>query len=279
MKHFFLFALAFLFVVDLNAQVAIAPFVVYINPATRYGEYQVINNNTYDTDVEITLKFAYPTTDSLGKVTFKWEDTTNVQWSKWDMSENIKAFPRRFVLKPNQTQKVKFLMRLPSDAPNGMYWTRIVTKSAPKLKAIDTTDDGKTARASLLIITQYTNLIVYQKGKVETNVSVEGTEYYQDSTYINLLLKLHQWCEFPAWCNIHFKILEESGAEFYSFDDVAAVYNDAVKKVRIEKKKLKPGQKYTIEYDVTSDRTDIPKEMHTLFPPFKGKTEFIYRAD
>ena len=253
------------------AQVGIMPPVIYIDSQSRSGEYEIFNSGNEAREIELAFKFGFSDTDSLGNVFINYNDKKAENHS---LLPFIKAFPKKFVLAGNGQQTVRFLLIMPNDTPDGTYWTRIVTKSSPLKKQVDTNDIPKgEVKAGFVFVTEFINMIIFQKGRVLTNLAVDNTRIKVDSGKVNILMDMTQEGNSPSWAAVNIQVKDEAGNKVDIIDDNIAVYFTSVKKFSFDKKKFKPG-KYVAEIVISSDRKDIPEEKRTRFKKLEKQLTF-----
>ncbi|MGE5478941.1 MAG: hypothetical protein ACM3U1_00780 [Chloroflexota bacterium] len=264
----------FFFALSVNAQVTIAPTIIYIDPATKMGEYEINNITDESCEIEISFRFAHPVSDSVGNSLLKWEDSTT---SPRSLNPYLKVFPKKLQLMPHQSQRVKFLMFLPPDIEDGMYWTRVVTKTLPKSNIIDTISTDKGVKAGIIIIREYANAIVYQKGLIRTRLEASEPWLQSDSICVHVYFNLRQTGNSPVWGVCDIKIINEDGKEVDKMLQPLAVYDEMKTKFTFSRYRVKPGR-YTAEYRFSCEREDIPREKRTLFQPITGKFDFTVES-
>ncbi|MGB9591584.1 MAG: hypothetical protein ACPL1K_03610, partial [Candidatus Kryptoniota bacterium] len=132
-KKFVLFILMAL-VADGYAQVIVAPTILYMSDKDRFGTFIVMNRSTTPQEISIYFKFGYPSSDSLGNLFMQYGDSAAAQ--KYSCANWVRGFPRQFIINPGQQQIVRLTVTPPPDLPDGMYWTRLVTRSSPQQKKI-----------------------------------------------------------------------------------------------------------------------------------------------
>lgn len=262
---FFLFS-----AIALKAQVTMAPLIVYIDPASKMGEFEVNNTSDDMVEIEISFRFSYFVSDSLGNSKLVWEDSSN---SPRNLTPYLKVFPKKAQLKAKTSQRVKFLLFMPPELEDGLYWTRIITKVLPKANMIDTIKTENGVSAGVVIIREFANSIVYQKGKQITNLSAGEPSVKLDSSLVTVFFDMEQTGNAPTWAAAHFRILDEAGKQVDELLQTVAIYDKMRTKFMFDKGKFKPGR-YTAEYKFSGERDDIPREKRTLFEPITGKFEF-----
>lgn len=274
MKKFFLLFVLISGYITAYSQVGIMPPVIYIDSQTRSGEYEIFNSSSEEREIEVNFKFGYSDTDSLGNIFINYTDKKADNYS---LLPYIKAFPKKFILPGNGQQTVRFLLVMPNNLPDGTYWTRIVTRSSPIQKQIDTANIPKgEVKAGFVFVTEFINMIVFQKGKVHTELSIGSPRIHVDSNKVNILMNMIQNGNSPSWATVKIKIKDESGNAIDDINDNVAVYFNSVKKFSFDKNKFKPG-KYKADIVISSERKDIPEDKWTRFKTIETNFTFEYK--
>jgi len=130
MKRILSVFLVFVSFTAADAQVVVAPTVVFLSDQSPFGTFLVMNRSDVPQEIGISFKFGYPVFDSLGGVSMVYDDTLMAH--EHSCLDWLKGFPQKFVLNPGQEQVVRLLGMGPANAADGEYWTRLVTSSTPR---------------------------------------------------------------------------------------------------------------------------------------------------
>ena len=113
--------LIFLISPNILGQVIISPFIIYMDQRERFGTFIVQNESLDEFEINISFVFGYPDSDSLGNISMTYHEEPND--SLPSIVEWLRAFPRSFILNPNQKQIVRMsklnLSKANNDARNG----------------------------------------------------------------------------------------------------------------------------------------------------------------
>ena len=91
------------------SQISINPPVIFIDNNTRTGTITVFNQSQDSKEIEISLKYGYVDTDSTGNSVLIFNDTLTEK--KYSIAPYTSIYPKKFILKPNQQQDVKFMVK------------------------------------------------------------------------------------------------------------------------------------------------------------------------
>ncbi|MCL4510967.1 MAG: hypothetical protein M1470_07855 [Bacteroidetes bacterium] len=239
-----------------QAQVIVAPTILFMSDQSRFGTFIVMNRSNTLQEVSISFKFGFPESDSLGNIYMQYDDSLMAQ--KYSCQSWVRGFPQKFIVNPGQQQVVRLLVVPPPNIPDGEYWTRLVTSSTPQAKVIDTVKTGITANITFVL--QQVTTIIYRKGNVNTSVSLPDIRVAQDSASLNLYADIHRGGNSPFFGKISAVVNDKVGNKVYSEEEVIAVYkDDMVIRFSVPLSKLPQGT-YTANVKLESERTDIAEE-------------------
>jgi len=256
MKKITLFAIVLLVSSFAQAQVIVAPTILFMSDQSRFGTFVVMNRSNTPQEISISFRFGFPESDSSGNIRMQYDDSLMAE--RHSCQSWIRGFPQKFIVNPGQQQVVRLLITPPSDIPDGEYWTRLVTSSTPQAKVIDTVRTGITANITFVL--EQVTTIIYRKGNASTAVDLPTIEMKQDSASMNLLARVTRGGNSPFFGNISAAVQDRAGNKLYSEEEVIAVYRDNMTvKFSVPLSKLHEGS-YTAEIKLTSERTDIPQD-------------------
>jgi hypothetical protein len=245
------------------SQIIISPYVVYMDEQEKYGSYIVQNESNEEYEITVSFVFGHPVSDSLGTVSMRYYDEPTdtlpsiVNW--------IRAFPKKFVLKPDQRQIIRMTVRPPSDLLNGTYWARIVTSSVPKTQAANTANSGISAKINF-VLNQVTT-VLFRKDPTTTGVKVNNFWSVADSTNLTLFTNLERTGNSPFWCNLKIILEDKLKNVVAEEEEYLPIYFDLVKKYSFSLSDI-PSGPYTAKLILESnEKEDIPKSRLIPLPP------------
>lgn len=253
-----------------RAQVIVAPTILYMSDHDPFGTFVVMNRSRDPQEISVSFKFGYPTSDSLGNIFMRYDDSLAAD--KYSCNEWLRGFPKQFVLNPDQQQVVRLVITPQQDLPNGVYWTRLITRSTPQVKFVDTVKTGVTANITFVL--EQVTTIVFEKGSVNTSISVSDGGTFTDSTHLNVLANLNRGGNAPFLGTVNLKILDAAGNTVYTDKLLIAAYFDMHVKFAVPLSNLRVGDRYTAILDVSSDRPDIPPENAIKISPIEQSIPF-----
>lgn len=271
-KIAFVFLFATLLAVRVKAQVGIAPPVVYIGNSVPFGTLAVTNSTNVPQQVEISFRFGFPASDSLGKMYIDFNDSLAAE--KYSCASWVSGFPTKFILNPGQEQVVHMTISPPDTLPDGAYWSRIITVSQPQQTFNTAVQSG--VRANVIFVFKQITALMYENGKVGTKLTFDGLRESQDSSSVNIYAGLRRGGNAPFLGTASIRVVDDQGQVVYTDFGLVAVYLSFVQHFAVPISKLPPG-KYKAEIEVTSERPDIPPQHLLQISPISKSIRFIVK--
>jgi hypothetical protein len=185
MKKFLLVVLTFVILTKTDlvfAQISIAPTTIFID---QNGIGSVFITNPADTPQEINVSFAfgYPGDDELGNLTMVYTDS--IRAKQFGIDERVRAFPKTFILAPQQQQTVRLQVRPDRTLAAGTYFTRVkITSNAQTTDVEETVQEGVSTRVNF----KFDQVIAaFQKvGTVTTGLEFENVQLVQSDSILRV---------------------------------------------------------------------------------------------
>ena len=249
-----------------DAQVNVAPPVVFMSPENRFGLLMLENQTSNTQEVSVEFKFGYPTSDSLGVVAMQYADSAAER--QYSIASWLKAFPKKFVLTPGQQQSVRLALTAPQSLPDGIYWTRIITTGAPQQKFVDTVQRGITTQLNYVF--QQVTTAAFVKGKIISQLTIEGKGVQRDSSGIVVLWYVNRTGNAPYFGTAVTKIYSQRGDIVDETKETLAIYFSMMKRSFFSNTLFKAGS-YSVEVSLLPERIDIPSDQLKLFGSFSQR--------
>jgi hypothetical protein len=257
MKRLVVFAL-FLFTLivstfKLQAQVSIAPTALFIDSRTGVGNLYILNRSGQTQEVSIEFRFGYPTSDSIGNLIMNYDDS--LAFERQALDPIIRAFPRSFIVEPDQQQTVRVQVRPRSEMENGFYYTRVRVLSNPVSPDIDEVSEGLTTRINF----RFEQVIAafYKKGyEFFTSLDLLEFSYTHDESKLTALLYLQQTGNSPFLGSVIANLYDSKGTLVKSNQSTIAGYFLFMRRVELEVADLEDGI-YNLEILFKTERSDI----------------------
>ncbi len=236
------------------AQVSLAPTTVFID---QNGIGTLFVTNPGDTPQEITVSFlfGYPGNDELGNLTMVYGDS--ISEKQFGMGDRLRAFPRTFILAPQQQQTIRLQVRPDRSLAEGTYFTRIkVTSNAQTADVEQTATEGVSTQVNF----KFDQVIAaFQKvGNVST-----GLEFGQVTTEIKEGI-LRVTPEFKVTGNSPYlgsviaTLKNEAKELLAEQQQTVALYFSGKRTVEMKLPENLPSGSYEIVLTYETRRSDIP---------------------
>jgi P pilus assembly chaperone PapD len=251
----------------LSAQgVLIAPQSVIIDHRARSGTFEVYNPTAQPAEVTVSTVFGYPTTDSAGVVGVSTWDTPPV--GEPSAAGWLQAFPRRFVLQPQERQTVRLLGRPPANLADGEYWSRLIvgTTGATPLR-----QPGDTTPVQVAVALEVRTIlgVLYRKGAQRTALRVANVRMVPSPDSV-ARVRVDYTREGPSAFlgTVTVTLRDAAGRTVRTFDRRLAVYRPLSPAYDIPVRGLPPGRYWAV-VRVATERDDIAPELVLKAPPVR----------
>jgi hypothetical protein len=254
---------------NLFSQIGINPPVIFIDPETRSAQLTLTNTGLESKQIELFFKFGYTISDTMGKPELKHGDSLPL--NKNSLSPYIKVFPKKIILEPSKEQTVRFLLKNAASIPDGTYWTRVVIKSMPVLKQQDTTSRKSTGQ--MVLVTESNTIVVYEKGKVNTELSLKSIKSVIDSQNVHFLMDFERGGNSPFWGTVNINLYDKNEDIVDMKSEITPIYSNGIRRFSIDRKKLEAGE-YNAEIIINSEHPDIKDNLKIKIKPIETSFKF-----
>ena len=256
----------------IQGQVIISPYVAYADNKEKSTTVFVTNNSLSEQEIQMSLRFGHPVSDSFGNTVMEYPDST-IQ-NPHDITQYIKIFPKKFFLAPGEQQAVRLTIRLPFDKPAGTYWTRLVTTSRSK-DNIENISDPQFAKVKL-VLSQVTTLI-YKNKKYENSFQIKEITHSINNDNLNLMTSCSIKGDPPFFTDVDIKVFDSGNNLVLEKQEYYSIYGDFNRKTTLDIERLNPGE-YCAEIRFQSnERKDIPQSDKPLKDPILKKVYFTVK--
>jgi hypothetical protein len=231
------------------------PHALFMDDRERSCVFYVQNMGNEPAEVEVSLVFGYPASDSTGGIHLEIiEDPmpglpSAVAW--------VRALPRRLLIHPGDRQAVRVLADPPGDLPPGEYWGRVVVRSR-KAAQIQPVIGHSGISVGLNLETRTLISLSYRKADVTTGVEIESFAAALQDTSLVTEIRLKRTGN-AAFLGQQFLTLRNAdGAVVGRWDRVVAVYYELYRKRALPLGPL-PAGNYELHLEISTARTDIPQ--------------------
>jgi hypothetical protein len=161
----------------LFAQVSIAPTTVFIDQ-NGIGSLFITNPGDTPQEISVSFVFGYPGNDEAGNLTMVYGDS--LMEKQFGIGDRLRAFPRTFILAPQQQQTVRLQVRPDRSLPPGTYFTRVkVTSNAQTADVEQTNQTGVSTQVNFKfdqVIAAFQKVGAVSTGLEFGEVAVEESE-------------------------------------------------------------------------------------------------------
>ena len=235
-------------------QVSIAPTTIFID---QNGIGSVFITNPGDTPQEINVSFAfgYPGNDDLGNLTMVYTDS--VRAKQFGIDERVRAFPRTFILAPQQQQTVRLQVKPDRSLAAGTYFTRVkITSNAQTSDVEETAQEGVATKVNF----KFDQVIAaFQKvGEVTTGLEFEDVQVVQSEGVLQIIPAFKTTGNSPFIGTVTATLLNTQNETIAEQGQTVALYFSGKRAVELKlPENISPGN-YTVTLVYETKRGDIP---------------------
>ncbi|MEJ2103689.1 MAG: hypothetical protein P8X47_03825 [Ignavibacteriaceae bacterium] len=239
------------------AQLSLAPTMLFIHDNTNSTVLYVANRTNYAEEVTVSFKFGYLGSDSEGNPVPVYNDS--VMAAKYSLSQYLRAFPSRFILKPNEQQAIRFQVKPFVNKPDGMYWTRVIVNSSKEAPSINKNINPNKISTNINIVFHQNIAAFYSKGIVHTGLQIKNVTTKKKADELYILSDLHLTGDAPFNGTVHAKLIDKNGKIVGEKSQTCAVYNDTKRLVKMQfPKDGLPSGSYSLQLNFETKRADVP---------------------
>lgn len=249
------------------AAVNVSPAVLYIDARTREGVVTLYNSGKHPEEIELGFQFGTHVSDADGVVRLVLADSApagSPSALAW-----LRAYPRRLVLAPGESQVVRIIVRPPAGLAAGEYWARLVVNAVPQVPAVEQTQGAATMR--LRIGTRIVGALHYRAGRLNTSVAVERASVARADDKVHLTLDLARGGNAAFIGRVRARLLDASGAP------IGAEHVEAITLYRALRWRftlpagVDAARVATVEYTLDTQRDDLPDGTALRADPVSGR--------
>jgi P pilus assembly chaperone PapD len=236
--------------------VAVSPTAVYITSRNPSALLTLINTGSRPEEIELSIAFGYPVSDSTGALRVDIVDTAAS--GEPSLTSYLRVFPRRLVLQPGQRQVVRVMVAMPPGAADGEYWGRVLVKSRGGEPPIEQSEGN--VRMQLSLETTFATAVFFHKGEMKTAIAVSSAAARRMGDSVQFTLDLKREGNSAFLGRIRAELLDNKGATVAEVEDVVAVYRSLRRRFVLHTGKPLPAGAYTVRYLVDTERPDLPPQ-------------------
>jgi len=249
--------------------VTVSPTAVYITSRNPSALLTLINTGSRPEEIELSIGFGYPVSDSTGALRVDIVDTAAP--GEPSLTSYLRVFPRRLVLQPGQRQVVRVMVAMPAGAADGEYWGRVLVKSRGGEAPIEQSEGN--VRMQLSLETTFATAVFFHKGEMKTAVAVSSAAARRTGDSVQFTLDLKRDGNSAFLGRIRAELLDAKGGTVAEVEDVVAVYRQLRRRFVLRTGKPLPAGAYTVRYLVDTERPDLPPQGPIKAAPVTGTVE------
>jgi P pilus assembly chaperone PapD len=158
-------------VLPVSAGVLVSPTVVFVSDKNPTGRMTLHNPTDIAQEVNIKFSFGLPVSNSFGKLVVAFQDSAVTD--PRSALEWVKAFPRKVIVAPNESQTVRIMVRPPANLPDGEYWARVMVRSKNANQDIPAAAQDQIA-THLTMVTEMAIMLKYRTGELFSNLELSS---------------------------------------------------------------------------------------------------------
>jgi P pilus assembly chaperone PapD len=251
------------------SHINITPTSIHIKDQDNVAYLYIYNDSEEIQGINISFEFSYPGSDSEGNLKNLTEDIAGE--SKYGLTDNLKVFPRQFVLKPGCQQKVRIQARPLTDKTDGTYWTRLIVSSYAVSKDVASQSVTMAPGSGINYIFRQNIPVFYLKGKVNTGlIAGDITTSVTDGKLV-AVASMKPTGNSPFNGIVTARLIDHNGKDIAVQQQAIVAYFEVLRRIEITlpSEGLAPGT-YKLKFTFETTRDDIsPSDLVQTAPVIK----------
>ena len=269
-KALFVFTIFICFSSFVNAQVSISPTSLFFDSNQKFATLLVMNGTDKKQEVFLEFPFGYPDAGTDGNLAMVYD---NPEMAKnYSIEENVKGFPRNFILEPGQRQTIRLTVRPGSQLKEGVYWTRIKTISNPESPPVGAAAEDKINPQITFKFEQVTTLF-YKVGKATTGLNIEDARIDLGENKAALITDVTLVGNSPYLGSMNLEVKDDAGQTVFTDQVFVSIYVDDARRIEFDASDLSSGD-YMATLTFKTERADIPQDDIIQAPPVSKQIQF-----
>jgi hypothetical protein len=257
MKKFYLVVLTFVLLTKTElvfGQVSIAPTTIFIDQ-NGIGSVFITNPGNTPQEINVSFDFGYPGNDDLGNLLMVYTDS--IRSKQFGIDERLRAFPRTFILAPQQQQTVRLQVRPDRFLSAGTYFTRVKITSNPQTTDVEETAQDEVATRVNFKFDQV--IAAFQKvGTVATGLEFEDISAVQSEGLLRVIPAFKTTGNSPFIGSVTATLKNAQNETIAEQGQTIALYFSGKRAMEFElPENITPGD-YTVTLVYETKRGDIP---------------------
>jgi P pilus assembly chaperone PapD len=249
--------------------VTVSPTALYLSARNPSALLTLINTGSRPEEIELSLGFGYPVSDSTGQL--RVDIVATAPSGEPSVAPYLRVFPRRLVLQPGQRQVVRVMVAMPAGAADGEYWGRVLVKSRGGEPPVEQTQGN--VRMQLTLETTFATAVFFHKGEVKTGIAIPSATAQRAGDSVQFTLDLKREGNSAFLGHVRAELLAANGSTVAEVEDVVAVYRTLRRRFVLRTGAPLPAGKYTVRYVVDTERPDLPPQGPTKAAAVTGSVD------
>jgi hypothetical protein len=237
-----------------QAQISIAPTTAFLDQ-NGIGSLFITNPSDIAQEINVSFEFGYPGNDELGNLTMIYGDSLSEK--QFGIGDRLRAFPRTFILAPQQQQTVRLQVRSDRSLNEGTYFTRIKVSSNAQTEDVEknTSEDVSTQ-----VNFKFDQVIAafQQLGAVSTGLEFGNITTEISDGVIRIIPEFKVTGNSPYLGSVTASIKDKTGKVLGKQQQTVALYFSGKRAVEMKLPENLPSGEYAVVLTYETRRSDIP---------------------
>lgn len=237
-----------------TAQISIAPTSVFMDENGIASLY-ITNPSEIIQEINVSFLFGYPGSDDLGNLIMVYGDS--VKDKQYGLGDRLRAFPRTFVLAPQQQQTVRLQLRPDRSLPAGTYFTRVKVTSNNQAQEVGQVVETE---VSTQINFKFDQVIAafYKNGQTNTGLEIGNVATSITDGKIRAIADFTTTGNSPFLGSVSASLKDANEKTVSQKEETVAMYFYGKKGVEVSIPEDLPSGEYQLELRFETKRADIP---------------------
>lgn len=249
------------------AQISIAPTSVFMDENGIASLY-ITNPSEIIQEISVSFIFGYPGSDDLGNLIMVYGDS--IKDKQYGLGDRLRAFPRTFVLAPQQQQTVRLQLRPDRSLPAGTYFTRVKVTSNNQAQDVDQVVETE---VSTQINFKFDQVIAafYKNGQTSTGLEIGDVTTAMEDGKIRAIADFVTTGNSPFLGSISATLKDASDKTVSQKEETVAMYFSGKKGIDVSIPEGLASGEYQLELQFETKRSDIPSSDLVQSPPISKR--------
>lgn len=236
------------------AQISIAPTSVFMDENGIASLY-ITNPSDITQEINVSFLFGYPGNDEFGNLIMIYGDS--IKDKQYGLGDRLRAFPRTFVLAPQQQQTVRLQLRPDRSLPAGTYFTRVKVTSNNQAPDVD---QPSQTEVSTQINFKFDQVIAafYKNGQTSTGLEIGNVTTSLSEGKVRAIAEFTTTGNSPFLGSISASLLDASEKSVSQKEETVAMYFSGKKGIEVSIPEGLSSGEYQLELRFETRRSDIP---------------------